>query len=513
MKKIAICLLAFASLLGAATRKPKLVVTIVVDQFRYDYLTRYRSEYTGGFNRLLTSGAVFTNANYRHVPAITAVGHSTILSGALPSISGIVGNEWFDPDDNARVTSVSDPKTKLVGGKEGVGSSPRRMLVNTIGDEIKIADGGKSRTIGISLKDRSAILPGGHTADAAYWMDTTTGNFVSSTYYMDALPGWARDFNAAHPADRYKGVTWLGHKLNEDPAKFYSAIEATPWGNELIEAFAERALAAEQLGKHEGTDLFTISFSSNDYVGHEYGPESPEAHDISVRTDRLLEKFFAAVEKQAGPMNTVFVLTADHGAPTLPEANTARKMPGGRIDPKVIRDAAQNALVKKYGPGEWISGHFDTSIYLNRQLIAEKKLDRAEVQREVARTLEVLPHVFRVYTLDSVRRGEVLGDEITQKVINGYNLRRGPDVELIPDPFWMVKTGGGVTHGTPFSYDQHVPVIFMGPGIKAGRYNQQIAVNDIAPTLATLLDIETPAGSVGRVLSEILIEAPRAPQR
>src|SRR5262245_30193159 len=305
MKKVAIFLLLLACLAGAATRRPKLVVAIVIDQFRYDYLTRYRSEYTAGFNRLLTKGAVFTNASYKHVPAITAVGHSTVLSGAIPSISGIVGNEWFDPEENARVTSVSDANTRLVGGKEGIGSSPRRLLVDTVGDELKFADGGKSRIIGISLKDRSAILPGGHSVDAAYWLDTSTGNFVSSTYYLKELPGWAADFNKSRMADRYKGVTWMGHKLDGDPAKFYTAIEATPWGNELIEEFAERALVAEQLGRHETTDLFTVSFSSNDYVGHEYGPESPEAHDIAVQTDRILDKFITAIEKQVGLANAV----------------------------------------------------------------------------------------------------------------------------------------------------------------------------------------------------------------
>ena len=506
MKKAAVFLLALACLAGAATRKPKLIVAIVIDQFRYDYLTRYRAEYTGGFNRLLTKGAVFTNATYNHVPAVTAVGHSTILSGAIPSISGIVGNDWFDSEEGAHVTSVSDSQTRLVGGKDAVGASPRRLLVSTVADELKVASGSKSHAIGISLKDRSAILPAGHTADAAYWLDTATGNFVSSTYYVKELPGWARDFNAAHPADRYKGSEWLGHKLTADPAKYYTAIESTPWGNELVESFAERALAAEQLGQHEGTDVFTVSFSSNDYIGHEYGPESPEAHDISVRTDRLLDKFMNAVDKQVGPMNVVFVLTADHGAPNLPEANAARKMPGGRLEPTLIRDTVQNALVKKYGAGEWIAGHYDVTMYLNRKLIASKGLDPAEVRKEAARAIEALPHIFRVYTLDSIINGQLLRDEVSQRVINGYHVRRGPDIELIPDPFWMVRANGGVTHAAPFNYDQHVPVIFMGAGVRPGRYNGAIHVNDIAPTLATMLDVETPSGSVGRVLTEMLVE-------
>jgi predicted AlkP superfamily pyrophosphatase or phosphodiesterase len=504
MKKVFFCLLTAVCIAAGATRKPKLLVTIVVDQFRYDYLTRYRADYTGGFNRLLTRGAVFTNATYQHVPAITAVGHSTILSGATPAISGIVANDWFDYDEKMHVSSVSDAATRLVGGKDSEGSSPRRLLVSTIGDELKIA--GKSKVIGISLKDRSAILTGGHAADAAYWFDVNTGNFVSSTYYMKELPVWARDYNAQRFPDKLKGTTWLGHAMPTDLVKLYSALETSPAGNDLVATFAERALAAEHLGKHEGTDVLSVSFSSNDYVGHTYGPESPEAKDTAIQTDRMLEKLLAAIDRQVGAANVLVILTADHGAPPTPEANAARRMPGGRIDPAKIKETVQDALVKRWGAGDWLAGNWDVAVYLNRALIAQKKLDRAEVQREAARALMALPHMFRVYTGEAVAKGETLPDFITQKVVNGYNLRRGPDLSLMPDPYWMIKSGSGETHAAPFSYDQHVPVIFMGVGIRPGRYHQSIAVNDIAPTLAALLEIETPSGSVGRVLSEILVE-------
>ncbi len=505
MKRVLLCLLAVVCICPAAP-KPKLIVTVVVDQFRYDYLTRFQAEYSGGFHQLLTRGAVFTNARYNHVPAVTAVGHSTILSGAIPSISGIVANEWFDPDENAHVTSVSDPETRLVGGKDGEGSSPHRMLVDTIGDELKFAGQGKPRVIGISLKDRSAILPAGHAADAAYWFDVATGNFVTSTYYLKELPAWAREFNAARSPDKLKGVVWLGHKLTVDPAKLYTALESTPYGNELVEAFAERAVEAEQLGKHDGTDLLTVSFSSNDYVGHAYGPESPEARDTAIRTDQLLGKLLGVVDRQAGAANVLVVFTADHGAPPMPEANHARHMPGGRILPLQIKETVQTALAAKFGAGDWVAGNWDLAVYLNRRLIAQKGLDRAEVEKEAARALAAMPHIFRVYTLDQVARGETLHDEVTQRVVNGFNLRRGPDLELIPDPYWMATAGKGITHAAPFSYDVHVPVIFMGPGIKPGRYNGTILVNDIAPTLATMLDIETPSGSVGRVLTEMMVE-------
>jgi predicted AlkP superfamily pyrophosphatase or phosphodiesterase len=347
--------LAMACLAGAAPKKPKLVLAIVVDQFRYDYLIRFRSEYHGGLARLLSQGAVFTNAGYIHVPTVTAVGHSTVLTGATPSTSGIVANEWFDRDEGVHVTSVSDSHTQLLGGS-GTGSSPNRLLVSTIGDELKMAGGGQPRVIGVSLKDRAAILPSGHMADGAFWFDTRTGNFVSSTYYYKALPAWVEQFNALRPADQYRGVSWLGHKLPDDNARLFAEIEVSPFGNELVEAFAERAVASEQLGTRESIDLLTVSFSSNDYVGHRYGPDSPEVRQTALATDRLLEKLFQAVDGRVGAGNYLVVFTADHGVAPVPEVNVARKMPGGRIDPAAIRAAVQIALVKKYGAGEWLAG-------------------------------------------------------------------------------------------------------------------------------------------------------------
>jgi arylsulfatase A-like enzyme len=504
MKKLTLWALATACLLTAAPRKPKLILAVVVDQFRYDYLTRYRSEYHAGLDRLLTQGAVFTSGSYIHVPTVTAVGHSTFLSGAIPSISGIVANDWYDRDEKTHVTSVSDAAAKLLGGGAGPGSSPRRLLVSTLGDELKMANGGKSHVAGVSLKDRAAILPSGHMADGAYWFDPKSGSFVSSTYYFPELPGWVADFDKARPADRYRGVTWLNHKLPENLKELYDAIDASPFGNELVESFAELALDHGQLGRHDGPDLLAVSFSSNDYVGHEYGPESPEAHEVALRTDIRLDKLFQAAARQAGAENVLVVFTADHGAAPVPEVNTARKMPGGRITLNSVRDAVQVALVKKFGAGQWVAGNWDLTVYLNEELMAQKNLDPGAVEREAARAIFSMPHIFRVYTRQDLIRGQALPDEITRRVVNGFNVRRGPDVEYLPDPYWIIRdktTGTG--HATPFGYDAHVPMIFMGAGIKAGRYDFPVTVNDIAPTLAALMDVETPSGSVGRVLTEI----------
>ena len=501
MKKTLLSLLLASTLVVAAPKKPKLVVAIVIDQFRYDYLTRFRGEFHAGFDRLLTKGAVFTNANYIHFPTVTAVGHSTFLTGATPSVSGIVGNDWFDRDEHKHVTSVSDSRTKLLGGA-GEGSSPERLLVSTVGDELKMSNAGRSRVIGISLKDRAAILPAGHTANGAYWFDVKTGNFVSSTYYMQDLPNWVKTFNSARTADKYRGLTWLKHTLPQDPAKLYSAIEASPYANELLEAFAEQTLAEEQLGTHDDTDVFCVSFSANDYVGHQYGTYSPEEHEVTVQTDQILEKLFQAIDKQVGLDNVVVVLTGDHGVSPSAAEVAAAHMPGGHMPGDTVKKAVQAALARKYGDGDWVTGSWDLSIYLNQDLIAQKNLDPAQVNRDAAAAAMGVAHIFRTYTREQLATGAVSGDQVSRRMENGFNVRRSPDLQFIPDPYWIVANAV-TSHGTPFDYDSHVPVIFMGTGIKAGEYHQSIAVNDIAPTLATILAIETPSGSVGRVLAEI----------
>lgn len=503
MKRILVCLLAVASLLAADPPKPKLVLTIVIDQFRYDYLTRFRSEYHSGFARLLTQGAVFTNARYEHFPTVTAVGHSTVLSGATPSISGIIGNDWYDRAEKKTVTSVSDPTTRLLGGaSDSPGSSPRRLLVDTVGDELKMADGNESKVIGISLKDRAAILPAGHMANGAYWFDGRSGNFVSSTFYFADLPGWVKDFDASHPANQYAGQVFVSKTMPPPGPALYSAIDASPYANDMIERFAEAAIQAEKLGQRGVTDVLSVSFSANDYVGHAYGPDSPEVHQISVATDQILDKLFQAVDHAVGLNQTVVVLTADHGVAPLPEVEATRKMPGGRLPLGIVSKSVQAALVKRFGDGDWILSNSEHSLYLNTDLIDKKNLARDQVDRVAAEAAWTIPHVFRVYTREQLMNGGVTEDSIARRVINGFYPLRGPDIEVLLEPFWIF-TQTGATHGTSFGYDTHVPIIFMGTGIRAGRYDNSVMVNDIAPTLATILDVEPPAGSVGRVLTEI----------
>jgi predicted AlkP superfamily pyrophosphatase or phosphodiesterase len=331
--------------------KPALVLGIVVDQFRYDYLLRFRSEYKEGLDRLLTQGAVFADAKYEHVPTVTGVGHSILFSGAPPAVSGIVGNEWFDYETGKRVTCVSDDSVRMIGAPGGEGSSPRRLLVSTVGDELKIASQGRSRVVGISLKDRAAILPSGHMADEAFWFDSRSGNFVSSSYYFKEIPAWVQRFNGERNPDRYKGERFVQTLLPPEAGeKLYSQVQVSPFGNDLLELFAERAISEEKLGQRGATDLLTLSFSSNDYVGHEKGPDSAEVKEISIRTDRTLGKLLQFLDARIGLGKVLIVFTADHGVGPVPEENGRRNMPGGRILSSKTMEAAQNALAREYGP-------------------------------------------------------------------------------------------------------------------------------------------------------------------
>jgi hypothetical protein len=483
--------------------QPKLVLAIVVDQCRYDYLTRFRADFTGGLKRLLEQGAVFTNANYQASPTVTAVGHSTFLSGATPKVSGIINNTWWDRAEGKAVTSVSDDKTKLLGGGDGPGSSPERLLVSTIGDELKMSGKG-GKVIGISLKDRSAILPAGHKADGAYWFDGLTGNFVSSTYYFPELPAWVREFNATRPVDKYAGREWLGHQMPRAAGPdLYGSVDATPFSDELLQDLALRALVAENMGTGPKTDLLAISYSGVDYVGHRDGPDSPEIHDMVKRVDKLIGALIDAAEGRAGQGNVLVAFTADHGATPVPEENNKRGLPGGRIVWRNYGVEVEIALNKKFGKGDWISYAGDGVLYFSPDPIPGKKLDMTKVQQVAADTIRAQSHIARVYTKTQLAAGALGQDPVDNMIRNGFNLARGPDIFAVTDPYYIF-VGSGTSHGSPYEYDTHVPVIFLGAAIRPGSYPGSIGVQDVAPTLATLLAIEPPSGNMGRVLTEML---------
>ena len=490
-------------------------MAIVIDQFRYDYLLRFRGDYHSGLDRLLRDGAVFTDAHYLHAATVTAVGHSTFLSGAPPSVSGIIANEWYDRETKQTVTSVFDPKSQLVGGVPGApGSSPRRLLVSTVGDELKM-QGVAAKVIGISIKDRSAILPAGHMADAAYWYDPDSNHWVTSTYYGTELPDWVMKLNGENGYQRYLGAKWYplddpggtgkpfcSMVANTD-VRFCGGLEATPWGNEMIEEFAERAISAEDLGSRDRVDILAVSFSANDYVGHAVGPDDPAVRDISIRTDRLLGKLMDFVDARLGSGNTLLVLTADHGVAPVPEVNQARKMPGGRLSDARVSQRITDALTKRFGPGKWLLPSPASMPYLNSELIQTRKLDPAEVERVAASAAQAEAHIARIYTRHEILSGNVQRDDIGRAMSLGFYGPRSSDLLILQEPYYLFDATG-TSHGTPYDYDNHVPVIFAGPQIKAGTYPQKIAVNDIAPTLAAILGIEQPSGSIGRILAEVL---------
>jgi predicted AlkP superfamily pyrophosphatase or phosphodiesterase len=511
---IAILTLAAASLQVFAqsnkpTPKPKLVVAIIVDQFRYDYMTRFDGSYQDGLRKLHDSGAFFTDAHEAHFPTVTAVGHAVFMTGSTPAIDGIVGNEWFDRETGKTVTSVSDETTKLLGGNGGTGSSPRRLVASTLGDELKATGPADTEVIGISLKDRAAILPAGHAANAAYWFEQESGQFVSSTYYMPDLPAWVQAFNKNGAAGKYASAKWMpAGEAGSSPFKimpsvlgkpYYEAMIATPYGNDMLEAFAEDALKEEHLGRHSGTDVLAVSFSSNDLLGHQVGPDAPEVRDMCIQTDRVLGRLLRAVETQAGAENYVVVFTSDHGVAPKPEELTKHGIPAGRFSSAELYQTIEGALNEKYGPGKWILGNAELAPYLNHDLLREKHASLADAEEIAAEAVRKLPYIFRVYTSAQLEHESMTGDPIGMLMQRGYYRGRAADLFIVQKPYWLASKQG-TSHGTPFSYDTHVPMILLGRGIRPGRYDDNVRTADIAPTLAALLGVNTPSGSVGRVL-------------
>lgn len=484
-----------------SSEQPSLVIAVVVDQMRYDYLARYGSEFNGGLKRLLTQGAVFTNANYEAVPTVTAIGHSTILSGATPSVSGIAGNSWYSRNEGKSVQSITDDEVSGLGVDSG--ASPKRLLVTTIGDELKNSGKG-GKVYGVSLKDRSAILPAGRNADGAFWLNS--GNFVSSSWYFPVLPHWALAFNAQNRADAFAGVDWMGITMPDSPGKeLHAALDATPFADQLVLEFALEVLRQEALGKGPKTDLLSVSFSAMDYLGHGSGPDTERMKAMVLSVDEKIGQLLSAAEKQAGRGKVLLVMTADHGVAPVPEENISKQLPGGRIDTQVERDAVQAALSSAFGEGEYILSASDMSYYLDYSQAGKAQSDRSAIEEVAAEALRHMPNVARVYTRSMLESGLVTGDRIDQRVLNGFNRTESGDVIVIHDPNWIAGSRG-TTHGSPYSYDTHVPLLFWGPRtlVKPGQYSMEAGIHDIAPTLATMLGITIPSGAMGRVLDEIL---------
>lgn len=502
-----------ARLAPAPAPAVRLVLLVAVDQFRADYLTRFGPP-RAGFRTLMTRGAMFTNAYLEHGITVTAVGHSTMLSGATPAVSGIIDNAWYERATKSNVESVTDTEARIVGGDgaAGVGVSPRRLLVPTLGDQLKLSSPAAPgtpqapRVIGISLKDRSAILPAGHAADGAYFF--RGGRFVTSTFYRQALPPWVEAVNDLRIPDTYAGKKWeYEGGTRAYPAEAGSSLNtmaaAGPVGNELVLAMAKAALEHEQLGQRGVTDVLTVSFSSNDSVGHTYGPESPEVRDITHQADRQVQQLLDEVDRRVGLAHVLVAFTADHGVAPLPESAAALRIPGGRFKPQAVLDAVEGALDAKYGAATWVERLLLPHVYLDHALLADKGVDLAEARRVAAAAAERVPHVARVYTRDAILNGSNTADHISTLVTRGYHRDRSGDLHVVLEPHWTTAAIG-TSHGTVYGYDAHIPLILMGPGVEPGVYPGRVALNDLAPTLATLLGIEPPSGSQGRPLVEAM---------
>ena len=518
-------------------QKPKLVVGIVVDQMRWDYLYRYYDRYSdGGFKRLLNDGFSCENTLINYLPSYTAVGHSVIFTGSIPAIDGIVGNDWIDQVTGKRWYCTDDSSVQTVGTTGNVGEmSPHNLLVSTITDELRIATNFKSKVIGISLKDRAAILPAGHTANGAFWFDDASANFITSSYYMQDLPVWVKKFNAAdepqklvnngwntlYPISTYTqstadNVTWEGkfkgenapvfpHDMKNIYDKNHESLRTTPFGNTLTLDFAKAAVNGYDLGRGAATDFLTINCASTDYVGHQYGPNSVEVEDTYLRLDKDLAAFFQFLDQKVGKGNYLVFLTADHGAANAIGYMKDHNIPADYLVSKQITSSLNDFLNQQFGVENLVSSYINYHFSFDLKKINTKKLDYEMVKKAAVSFLQKQPGIEFAVDIDHIGEAPI-PEPIRTDIINGYYSKRCGPIIIIADPGWFSghEGGTGTTHGNWNPYDTHIPLIFMGWGIKHGNTNRTIHMSDISPTLAALLHIQMPNGNVGDVISEVL---------
>jgi hypothetical protein len=529
------CLTSFVLCQSTGIPRPKLVVGIVVDQMRWDYLYRYydRYESNGGFKRLLNQGFSCENTLIPYVPTITACGHSSIYSGSVPAISGISGNTWWDKEKGKTVYCTDDAGVNTVGSSSvGAGKmSPKNLLVTSICDELRLATNFRGKVIGIALKDRGAILPAGHTANAAYWYDPGAGNWITSTYYMSQLPKWVEDFNGKQWVDKFYNDGWqllhpaasyvqstdddkayeskpFGPKFPYDLKRFiakdYGKISSTPMGNTLTAEFAKAAIINEQLGTDNITDFLAVSFSSPDYIGHTFGPNSVEAEDGFLRLDKELGSLFDFLDAKIGKGQYTVFLSADHGALQVPEFLKENKIPAGRAPIMAGIDGINDILKEKYHLAGLIVSDDNYQVHLNHPRLDSAKINEDEVSGLIIDQLSKVPGVFRVFALKDLNKVP-LPARLREMINNGYNPKRNGDIQVVLQPQYIeAYSQTGTTHGLWNPYDAHIPLLWYGWGVKQGKTNRETYMTDIAPTLAALLHIQMPSGCVGKPIDEVI---------
>ncbi len=522
---------------NSSIARPKLVVGIVIDQMRWDFLYRYYNKYSeGGFKRMLKEGFSCENTYINYLPSFTAVGHTCIFTGSVPSISGITGNDWVDQLTGAHVYCTEDSTVQSIGVEYAPDGkmSPRNLLVSTITDELRMATNYQSRVVGISLKDRAAILPAGHTANAAFWMDDSSGNFISSSYYMKKLPDAVENFNKQKNVEHFTNSEWntlypintytesdsdnksyegkltgellpvFPHNIKSAYAKNHGSFRSTPFGNSLTLDFAKTVLDAYQLGNGTATDFLTINCASTDYVGHLFGPNSVEIEDTYLRLDLDLASFFSYLDQKIGKGEYIVFLTADHGVSHAVGYSQENRMPADYFVNTNILNNLDQLIQQKLGYSKVIRSGGNYQINFDMEKIAAYNADFDAIKKLVVDYLKKQPGVAYAVDIEKIQDAP-MPELIKSMIINGYNFKRSGQVQVIFQPGWLesyARTGS--THGTWNPYDTHIPLVFMGWDIHPGASANRVNMTDIAPTLATLLHIQTPDGNIGTPIMDLL---------
>ena len=519
----------------SSIERPKLVVGLVVDQMRWDYLYRYYDRYgNGGFKRLLNQGYSFENMFIPYTPAVTAAGHTCLYSGSVPAVNGIVGNDWIDKDSGKAMYCAQDKSVNTVGSFSNQGQmSPKNMLVTTIGDELRLATNFKSRVFGIALKDRGAIFPAGHSANAAYWFDDSTGNWITSNYYMNNLPDWVNSFNNNRNVDSMMRIDWnllydiskydqstaddekyerpvqhettltFPHSYRSLIGKNYYPFRQSPYGNTITLDFAKKLIQQEKLGMNNQTDMLCISLSATDYIGHRFGPNSLEIEDTYIRLDKDLEVFLNYLDATMGKWNYLFFLSSDHGIPQVPDFLTAHKMPGGSLRKADLKKELNLLCAQKFAVNNLVKAIYEYQIYMDNFLIDSAKLDIAIVKTSIIQCLKIKPEVVNVFDYDSFEK-VVMPAQQKEMFAKGYYYKRSGDIQFILKPQYSDLLSIGTEHGTMYTYDTHIPMLWYGWKIRQGKTNREVYMTDVAPTISALLSIQMPNGSTGKVLEELV---------
>lgn len=520
------------------SNKPKLVVGIMVDQMRWDYINKFKAHFTSsnGFLRLVNEGATCDFTMIPYVPTVTAVGHASVYTGSVPALNGISGNNWFDNYSQKSVYCVDDNTVNSVGIENSAAGkmSPANLWTTTIGDELKIATNFKSKVIGLSIKDRGAILPAGHSADGAFWYDSKTGNFISSTYYAAQLPTWVSNYNNQHRVDSLYTKGWnlslakaiyeancdqdkndyestpLGkeqkvfpYSLSQFIGKDYGKIASTPLGNTLLADLAEQAIINEKMGQDDITDLLAVSFSSPDYIGHSFGPDSWETMDGYIKLDATLAKLFAVLDKQVGKNNYTVFLTADHAVAHVPGFSKKHQLPGGTVSEDQLKKDLSNYIASKGFDAKLISAIREYNVHFNTALMETLGIERARLVQLCRQFLEKQSDILQVVDARNAATAP-LPAALRERIANGYNAQRAGDLFIVTKSGYVDGYATGTSHGVLYNYDAHIPLLFWGKGIQNKVVNTPTYMTDIAPTITTLLGIQMPSGSIGKPILEVL---------